>query len=169
MATYTLISSNILGVQTTSVTFSSIPATYTDLVLKASTRSSAASNLSAYNVTFNGSSAGYNTIYLNGNGASVASNAFNSAAYFEMPYGNGDGATANSFASFDLYISNYLSSSYKQSFPDFCGEGNTTTAYRTIESINWSNTSAITSITIQPKVNDWLAGSSFYLYGIKNS
>jgi len=56
MATYTLISSNVLTSSAASVTFSSIPATYTDLVVRLSARATTtASNIW---VTFNGTGTG---------------------------------------------------------------------------------------------------------------
>ena len=54
--TYTLISSNVLGSSAASVTFSSIPATYTDLVLRVSARTDADDTSL---ITFNGTTTGY--------------------------------------------------------------------------------------------------------------
>ena len=59
--TYNLISSNVLSSSAASVTFSSIPAIYTDLVLRCSTRGTGFSNTVLY--YFNGNSS--NTSYTN--------------------------------------------------------------------------------------------------------
>ena len=55
MPTYTLISSNVLTTAAASVTFSSIPATFTDLVLRMSAQADGASNaFDNITLTFNG-------------------------------------------------------------------------------------------------------------------
>ena len=57
MATYNLISSNVLTTAKASVTFSSIPATYTDLVLRVSARDSSDTPISTLTMTFNSDTA----------------------------------------------------------------------------------------------------------------
>jgi hypothetical protein len=165
--TMTLISSNTVGSGgISSVTFSSIPATYTDLVVKASLRTDNASNLTGL-ITFNGSSSSFSFRQLEGNGASVASyNGTTNATNTE----NGTGTTASTFSSFEFYIPNYAGSTNKSFSVDSVTENNATTAYQDLSANLWSNTAAITSISLAPgSTANFVQYSTFYLYGIKNS
>jgi len=70
--TYTLIEAKTLGSNTANVTFSSIPQTYTDLLLKTSLRYTG-SSADSVKMLFNNSSSNYNFKYLEGNGSSASS------------------------------------------------------------------------------------------------
>ena len=174
MATYTLISRNVLSSSAASVTFSSIPVTYTDLVVRCSTRSDQASALDLVTSIFNGSSFGdYSYRSLIGNSATVSSNNASGHTYMRNGYTSGNSATASTFGSTEIYIPSYLSSTAKPVGNFSVGENNSATAAQahiTAYASLWSLTNAITSITISP-INgpNWVSGSSFYLYGISNA
>lgn len=163
--TYTLISSNTVGAGgALSVTFSSIPATYTDLALKVSVRGSAATVNQSYQITFNGSSTtGLTMKRLYGSGAAAASDNGTTSE------GVGATATANTFSNDDYYIPNYASANYKSFSIDNVGENNATTAYALLDAGLWSNTAAITSIVLTPSSGSFVQYSTFYLYGISKS
>jgi len=167
--TYTLISSNILSSSAASVTFSSIPATYTDLVLKVSARS----NGSSYTLVgkFNGTTANYSATFLQSNGSTVSSSAGSAQAAAYLYGGvNLSTTTANTFASAEIYIPSYLSSANKPYSTFAANETNASAADMFAHANLWSNTSAITSIEFSlTGGNNFVSGSSFYLYGIKNS
>jgi len=174
--TYTFISSNVLGSSAASVTFSAIPATFTDLVVRFSVRSTGGSNTFDHiNVTFNGDTASnYSRTYLNGDGAAAASNRSTSASLFGMlQAADGATATSNTFSNGELYIPSYTASQNKPISQDSAQETNATTAYRVVNAGLWRNTAAITSIALavggSGGSTDFVSGSSFYLYGIKNS
>ena len=164
--TVTLIASNTVGSGgASSVTFSSIPATYTDLVILSSTRNSVTGatyrNLA---VTFNGSASSYTNINMTGSGSAVASYT-NTQNQFDVT--DGQTSTANTFSNGSLYIPNYNSANYKSSSGDGVSENNATLAYAVMDANLWSNTAAITSVTIT--VATLAQYSTFYLYGVKNS
>jgi hypothetical protein len=93
--TYTLIESQVLGSSAASVTFSAIPATYTDLVLRVSARTDADDTSL---ITFNGTTTGYSITRLNGNGATATSNRSSSAVSIgARGMNNATGTTANTF------------------------------------------------------------------------
>ena len=71
--TYTLINSNTLGSATASVTFSSIPATYTDLLLIISAGVDGATNTQIRHRYNGSSSALHSTTFLIGDGTSATS------------------------------------------------------------------------------------------------
>jgi hypothetical protein len=165
--TYTLISSNVLGSSAASVTFSSIPATFTDLVLKVSNRTNDTGVGNGFTLTYNGVSTNYSNTSIYGDGSTSASSRSSTAG---MMWVNGSTETSNTFASVELYVPNYAGSTYKPSSNFAAMENNAAaTTYIGAQARLWSNTAAITSMTLTPSVGSWVSGSSFYLYGIKNS
>jgi hypothetical protein len=150
-----------------SVTFNNIPQTgYTDLVLKHSNRLSG--NANNYAIQFNGSSASaYSDKVLIGNGstASSGSDATNGVGIYGLT--NENSYTANTFTSGEIYIPNYTSSNYKSTSSDDVQESNAAGVFSYLSAGLWSNTSAITSITITPtSSNSFAQYSTFYLYGV---
>jgi hypothetical protein len=170
--TYQLISSNVLSSSTASVTFSSIPATYTDLIAFASIRSDSASNENALQVRANGSNTSYTETYIRAQGGSAGSGA-GSFGYLLNSYAtNGSASTSNTFGTSEHYFPNYAGSTNKAIGEFSASEGNSTSYPGIAVTAGlWSNTSAITSITFTPSgaVNGFVSGSSFYLYGISKS
>lgn len=165
-----LISSQVLGTSASSVTFSSIPGTFKDLILRVSTRTtSAGTGANSLRVYFNGSGAttNYSLTRLNGNGATAASAAFTAQADGQFGWSPNDGSTANTFGSSELYIPSYTSSTNKPFSGFGLSEDNSTTAQLAATADLFSNTSAITSLTVLGSV-DFKAGSSFYLYGLSS-
>lgn len=176
--TYTLISSNVLASNAASVTFSSIPSTYTDLKVVWSARTSNAGNFDGLQVSFNGTSSVYSSIILIGK---YANNTVTSTVYAsENPmWSNGnimiDSATntASTFGSGELYLPNYTSSANKPASAISVCETNSTsslTGFITDVANLIRITSAITSMTFtSANAANFVTGSSFYLYGIKSS
>lgn len=164
MATYIKIASNTVGAGgAASVTFSSIPSTYTDLVIRASARSD--SSVMDFLLRFNGSSSNLTDRWLYGDGATAAS-INNTAIYVE---GNRGTWTANTFSNTQIYIPNYTSANYKSVSIETVTENNATTANAFMIAGLWSNTAAITSATILPSSGNIVQYSTFTLYGISNA
>ena len=162
--TYTLISKNILGSSQSSVTFSSIPTTYTDLIVKISTRSDRADVDEIIIIKPNNSTTGLTYRRLRGDGAAAGSSSDNGA------YANGNTSTSNSFSNTEIYFPNYASSNNKSYSIDGLMETNATNAYMALTAGLWSNTSAISSLVFSPAYGtNFISGSSFYLYGISKS
>lgn len=169
--TYQLISSNILSSTTASVTFSSIPATYTDLALMVSARSNVAANQETVNLQFNGNTSSiYSNTRIFGSGSTVGSNTNSNISRILAPYVNGDTADSNTFGSIEIYIPSYTVSQNKPLGAFGAAERNDVTAYMGATAGLFSSTTAISSLSVTPENGtSWLSGSSFYLYGIKNS
>jgi hypothetical protein len=172
--TYVLISSNVLGTNTNSVTFSSIPATYTDLVLVLSARGARTVANDRIRVTINGStSAIYSALSLYGSGSNDAvsqNQGANDSSYFDGNYFSTDYDTTNVFGSGEFYFPNYTASQNKP-ISGFNAEERASTASNLgVSAALFRSTDAISSITVQPHITvPFLTNSSFYLYGIKNS
>lgn len=174
-ATYTLISSNVLSTTAASVTFSSIPATYTDLIIKYSARTDeSGSYFNDTKLTFNGSTASnYSVTAIYGKPGDPGSLRSTSAANIGRNYINAASATTNAFASGEVYIPSYTTSQNKPLSAFNATETNGSLDYQTIMAAVaglFRDTTAISSITIAAQGSTlFIAGSSFYLYGIKNS
>ena len=169
--TYTLISSNVLSGSAASVTFSSIPSTYTDLVLKTSARCDYAYIFDGLVLQLNSDTgANYSYTILRGSGSAGSSASGSAQTTARVGYVDGSTSTANTFNSGEIYIPSYLSSN-KKPFGTFAlQEDNASAAYMEANANLWQGTSAITSITLKTgNAANFVSGSSFYLYGIKNS
>jgi hypothetical protein len=170
--TYTLISSVTVGSGgAATIDFTSIPSTYTDLVIKISTRSTSASVLGYVNIRFN-SDTGNNYSYkaVGGTGSlTFNNNSAGGSSIFTVT--DGANATANTFGNAEIYILNYTSSNQKSVSIDGVGENNTTEAYTQLVAGIWSSTSAITSIQLSDIFNpgNFAQYSTAYLYGISNA
>ena len=168
-STYTLISSNVLASSAASVTFSAIPSTYTDLVLRFSARTNKAAVWEQVQLRINGTTTNKSARWLVGNGGSASSVAYTNFVG-SIPAAS---ATSNTFGSTEIYLPSYLSSTNKPLSTFNVAENNSSTAGDTeIDAIAglWSNTTVISSLEINTgSANSFISGSSFYLYGIKNS
>jgi hypothetical protein len=167
--TYTLINKNKLTSSASSFTFTSIPSTYTDLVLRVSARSnpesSYASNLL---LTFNSdNTSNYSSISVQG---PIGTNSIFTGASTNFNQIPGTLVESNTFGSSEFYIFSYSSSTFKrvQSFSSVEINSSTNYSISNVEHL-WSNSAAISSIKIETSTASMIIGSSFYLYGISNA
>jgi hypothetical protein len=167
MATYTLISSVTVGSGgAATISFTSIPATYTDLVIKFSGNSSAQTPRIRFN---NLSSSIYSERLLYGQGASAAGASNASATYFDwvaLCVNNG----ANFFGNSEFYIPNYAGNNNKTVLSDSVTEVNSATGNNLYLNAGlWADTAAITSIEFFFGSGNFLQYTTAYLYGISNA
>jgi hypothetical protein len=163
--TFTLIASTSVGSGgAANIEFTSIPNTYTDLKMVVSGRDTTDSPGSLY-IQFNGNGYNSTTLKVNGTGSSVSSSTHNNAYLGLVP---GPSQTANTFGNFEVYIPNYAGSTNKSFSSDSVTENNATAAYQFLWAGLWSNTSAITSITLKTD-QTFAQYSTAYLYGVKSS
>jgi hypothetical protein len=165
--TYTLIASSTVGAGgAASIDFSSIPATYTDLIVKVSARNDTAS-IQNLNMKFNGSTSSLSMKYLDGAGSGTPTSG--SATVGNIGGNFGTGATANTFSNTEVYIPNYAGSNYKSYSADAVTETNATTAYMDLCAGLWSNTAAINQVTVFSQSGNLVQYSTAYLYGVNNA
>jgi hypothetical protein len=150
------------------IEFTSIPGTYTDLVVLASVRNSGSSGV-VLRLKFNGSSSNHSDRYIEGDGATVVSGSNGGGGAGHIFSGNVTRSTdtASTFASNYIYIPNYGSSSNKSLSADGVTENNATTAYTNLTAGLWSDASVITAIQLTPSANSFAQYSTATLYGIK--
>lgn len=149
------------------ITFSSIPNTYTDLILKVSARLASGSGFML--LDFNGlSTANFSHRVLEGNGSSAYSFVSGNTNYATGLVGAGD--TASTFTNAEFYIPNYAGSTNKSVSIDGVTENNATTAYADLEALLWSNTAAITQIKLTTSsAANFAQYTTAYLYGVSNA
>lgn len=167
--TFTKIASVTVGAGgSASMDFTSIPATYTDLCIKLSGRSArAAQQVDNLFITFNSTTSGYTMKALSGSGSAASSSGYSSRyASFSV---DAAGSTSSTFSSHEIYIPNYAGSNYKSYSADSVSENNASNAQSDLVAGLWSNTAAITSISLLPEVSTWVQYTTATLYGIKNS
>ena len=167
--TYTLISSVTVGAGgASSIDFTSIPSTYTDLVVKVSTRAAVSATFVYGGIRFNSDTNTYDTRTLFGSGSS----AFSTSASTNFGYAlesSAANATANTFGNAEIYIPNYAGSTKKSYSTDQVSETNATATEMALGAGLWSQTGAITSITLYPgSGSTFVQYSTAYLYGIKS-
>ena len=163
-ANYVLLEKITVGAAGAStVTFNSIPQTgYTDLVVKASIRLSGTGS-PGLGIYFNGSTANFSGKGLYGDGSAAFS--YSPSTAFAAT-SNTSSQTANTFTNSEWYVPNYTSSNFKSFSVDSVMENNATTAYQDLDAVLWSQTAAITSITVAPSSSSFGQYSTFYLYGV---
>jgi hypothetical protein len=157
-----LIESKTLGTAAASIEFTSIPQTFTDLVVVCSLRGDQNANNGFTNIGFNSSTSNFSTRFLQGDGSGAASSTgTRGIAYLSNAF-----YTSNTFDSTTVYIPNYTGSTNKSFSADSVVENNATSGWQFLVAGLWSNTAAITSIQITPNTGNFIAGSIISLYGV---
>ncbi len=150
------------------IEFTSIPQTYTDLVIKVSARMDRAVDRQSLNVWFNNSTGSWSGKRLAGydSGSKLSDNS--STTYYQIPQGTGTTSTASTFSNSEYYIPNYAGSTNKTISSDSVTENNSSTSWIVdLGAGLWSNTAAITSLKIDGNGYNFLQYSTATLYGIK--
>jgi len=151
-----------------SVAFSSIPATYTDLILYASIRCTVGED-SAYLRFNNDSGSNYSWKRLLANGASTSSLGASSQVQIPNLFMVDNGWTGNTFSSNMVYVPNYTGSTLKSVSLDAVTEANVANPRMNIAAGLWSGTAAITQVNLIPGAGNFAQYSTFTLYGISNA
>jgi hypothetical protein len=166
-----LIESKTLGTAQASIEFTSIPQTFTDLVVLMSVRSTRADGSEGARLRLGNTSIdtgnNYSNRLLQGNGSTVLS-AENSSADRILAGGFvAATATSSTFANQMIYIPNYTGSQNKSISIDSVTENNITTAFQFIGASLWTNSSPVARLIVFGDAGDNLvAGSMVSLYGI---
>lgn len=166
-STYTPIATNtISGNSTSSITFSSIPNTYTDLIIVSSVGSTDGV-YSLYAQFNNDTASNYTFTYLYSNGTSAISGRSSSTVGVTSGFYVTPGTTIN-----NINILNIMNYSSTSSYKTTIARSNTTTSpYPGTETSSslWRSTSAINTVRLFVQAGYFLAGSQFTLYGIKGA
>jgi hypothetical protein len=170
---YDSIATTTLSTNASSVTFSSIPSTYTHLQVRAIVRSTTGGTAQdEVQLTMNsdtGSNYAYHFIY--GNGSSAVSGNGSSQTYIRSAFAPRASATANSFGGLVIDILDYTNTSKNTTIRSLAGgDLNNTEGLIALCSGFWNNTNAVTSLTFKPESgNSFPQYTQFALYGIKGN
>ena len=176
--TYTLISSVTVGSGgAASIDFTSIPSTYTDLVLKVSSRDDRSGQPNgdlAVQIGLNGTintGSIYSTRRLYGASTFTGSDSISSAASAGVGMSDSSTATANTFSNNELYFPNYAGSTNKSFSVDGVSENNSSSGgWQILNAGLAATTNAITDIRLTSFFGTAFAQyTTAYLYGISNA
>lgn len=160
--TYEVIATTTLASAAASYTFSSIPSTYTDLILIVNAKANSGGAIGLL-CEFNGDTTGsnYSFTYLNGNGSSAYSGRVSSSTLALADIAG----SSSSPSIVESSINNYSNTTtYKSIINRGSDASNVVQAIIGL----WRNTSAINQIKLYPNsAIQFASGSTFTLYGIK--
>jgi len=155
------------------INFTSIPQTYTDLMVKISNKSTQTNTLVTIKMRLNNSTTGITWRNLVAEGTTAGS--YDQAAYGgdTTIHGTSVGdvaATTSTFSQFEAYIPNYTSSAYKTYSTESVSEGTFSGAYGWFLSGLWSNTAAVTSLNFAlDGTGNFAQYTTATLYGIRKN
>jgi hypothetical protein len=161
----TLIANTTLGTAASSVTFSSISGSYQDLMVLITGRTSSTS--AALQIEFNTDTA--SNYYLVGSGRSGTAgesvNLYSSTAKGDMALPNSS-TDAKYVGACQIIIPKYAGTTLKKTalFQNAGISG--TDLFTRLINVSWDNTAAITEVKLLSSVGNFIAGSSFSLYGL---
>jgi hypothetical protein len=166
------IATTTLSTATASITFSSIPSTYTHLQIRAIARTTrtGSSGIDYCGIRFNsdtGTNYAYHLLY--GNGTSVTAQADTSSSSINSGNAPRDGATASIYGANVFDILDYANTNKYKTVRTLGGADTNGAGQITFSSGLWMSTSAITSITLSPESDSWKEYSQFALYGIRSA
>ena len=167
MATFYKIAAVTVGSGgTSSIAFTSIPQTYTDLKILWAIRCVQTGNIAGdVKISINGSTANFTSRRLFGDGATKYADAQTNWIGIATSLT----ATASTFSNGETYFPSYTNATYKSLLSDSVSENNATAAYTNLLATLWSQTNAITDISITAGTGNIQEFSTATLYGIKNS
>ena len=156
-ATYEPIATSTLGSAVSSYTFTSIPSTYTDLIIVANHSTSSAAGIT---LTFNSDTGNnYSFTYMQGNGSAASSNRASNQGTMDVSYQN-----ANALSNAIIQIQNYANGSVYKTVLSRANDASVVTmAYVGL----WRSYSAINSVKLASYAGNFNVGTTFTLYGIK--
>jgi hypothetical protein len=146
------------------ITFSSIPSTYTHLQIRGII-ASPSSNYSL--IRFNSDTgSNYTAHFLYGSGSSAVASALTSQT---AGYTTRADAGSPTFATGIIDILDYANTNKNKTFRTLTGWENNTTGIVMLNSGVWMSTSAITQIDLITQSGNYSSGTTFALYGIKGA
>jgi len=160
-ATYDPIATTTLGSAASTITFSSIPATYTDLRVVVNVITAGNDDM---RIRVNSSATGYSNTSISGTGATAGSNSSTSANEW---YPSSGFDAANNFRLYTMDFFSYAGSTNKTMLLESSGDksGSGIVARQVCL---WSNTSAINRLDlVTPGGSNFNTGTTATLYGIK--
>jgi hypothetical protein len=155
--TYEPIATTTLTSTTRYITFSSIPSSYTDLVLVGFGKNTVAGDNLVYKL--NGATSGYSTTRIYGSGSAASSTRWTTSVPVSLV-----GFVGTEWGNFITHFMNYSNTTTYKTHLTRCNYANDGVAAAVSL---YQSTSAISSIEISMSDQSFASGSTFTLYGIK--
>lgn len=160
----TLISSVTVGAGGASgIAFTSIPQTYTDLIVVMSVRDTTAAVNAAMTLNINNTGGDGSMRYLQGSGSAASSSSLADDKFY---YANAASATSNTFNNLIAHFPNYTGSTVKTFSLDSVVENNASAGYQIIQAGYSPRTAAITQLNFYANSGTFVQYSTAYLYGL---
>jgi hypothetical protein len=155
-AKFTVLGNTTLATASASVTFSSIPGGYKDLVLVIEVLASGG-DLNPLTRLNGDSGSNYSAVSMDGNGSVTGSYSYTDTNIA------GVGATTTSRVLNTIDIMDYSATNKHKSV---LLRSNRASASAWASALRWANTSAVTSVSVTASANSFAAGSTFRLLGV---
>jgi hypothetical protein len=154
--TYTPLATVTLASTNTSITFTSIPATYRDLVVVSNISRATADGLIQIQLNSDTGS-NYSRVWMLGSGSGSGNSGTSTDSGYKM-------------LSYSTRISTVISQLFDYSATDkhktMLWRGNDSGAEVSAMAGRWANTAAVTTLRVHTVVGDFASGSTFSLYGV---
>jgi hypothetical protein len=159
--TYTPIATYTATANVSTFTFSSIPSTYTDLIISASLKNNTGAGYNLF-IRFNGDTgSNYSTTELWGTGSAAGSSRTTNAVYAQLMRNDN-----SNFSGSTVSIQNYSNTTTNKTGISRTSSTNSPSVFLSL----WRSTAAINSITfLQESPANIVAGSTLTLYGVKSA
>ena len=160
-STYTPLATQTLSSVAATITFSSIPSTYTDLILVTQSAINTGGGQDSQ-IQFNSdTSTNYSLTVIRGYGTGVASDKVSNSNLIYLDYSGGSSTTIQD--QYNINIMNYANTTtYKTILTRYSSAANAAEANVGL----WRSTSAINRIDLSTSAGSFVIGSTFTLYGI---
>ena len=163
-STYEPIASHTLTSSATSYTFTSVPSTFTDLVLVVNAQRSTTAENPSLTLRFNSDTgSNYSMTNLLGNGSSASSSRQSNQSMMNLSYHSLP--SADSFATYVISIASYTNTNVYKTVLSASGHA----SYGVQRTVGlWRSTAAITSVTVtnDGSPTNFSTGCTFSLYGL---
>lgn len=166
---YEPIATTTLSSSAASITFSSIPATYTDLRIVSFAQTDVFDGVVTFNANFNSDTgSNYSFTRLSGDGSTATSaRGANGTSLLNIGFSWSTSTSSSIFAGSIIDIFSYAGSVNKTTLSRLFGDGNGSGQTRVVVGL-WRNSAAINSIVFVPSGPDnFKTGTTFTIYGIK--
>ena len=164
---YSIATATVTSGGATTITFSSIPSTYTHLQIRGFSKDSRTNANTGFTMQINSDSGtNYSNHQVSGDGTTAAG--YGLANDTSIGIGNSaGGSNANIFGAQIVDVLDYANTNKYKTIRTLGGHDENGSGYLGLFSGNWRNTTAITSLTILPLVANFAQYTSFALYGVK--
>jgi len=165
----TTIFNSLLAADAANVDITSIPASYSNLLLEIHNRTTQAVAAATWILRFNGDSGNnYDLQYIQVNNTTVTGAITTGTSSISFFVCTGSSSSANKFGSTVISIPNYASTTNfkNMTIHSYTHNVGATDAFNRVGGGEWNSTSAINQITCTPASGNFAAGSRFSLYGL---